>query len=35
MTVERTVAIPKGVSVDLEGNMLKIKGPKGQLERNI
>ncbi|MBP1928523.1 large subunit ribosomal protein L6 [Methanolinea mesophila] len=35
MTVERTVAIPKGVSVEIAGNMLKIKGPKGQLERNV
>ena len=35
MTAERTVAIPKGVSAELVGTTLKIKGPKGQLERNV
>ena len=35
MAAERTVAIPKGVSAELVGTTLKIKGPKGQLERNV
>jgi large subunit ribosomal protein L6 len=35
MTAERTVTIPKGVSAELVGTTLKIKGPKGQLERNV
>ena len=29
------VAIPKGVSVELEGNRLTVKGPKGSLEREF
>jgi len=35
MAAERTVAIPTGVTAEIAGNMLKIKGPKGQLERNV
>lgn len=35
MTTERTVAIPEGVNVSLEGSVLKIKGPKGDLSRDM
>ncbi len=27
------VAIPKGVQVDVQGNTVRVKGPKGQMER--
>ncbi len=32
---KKPVAIPKGVSVTSSGNVIKIKGPKGELERSI
>ena len=32
---KKPVSIPKGVSVTSTGNMVKIKGPKGELERSI
>lgn len=32
---KKPVSIPKGVSVTSTGNRIKIKGPKGELERNI
>lgn len=35
MSVKRTVTIPAGVSVSKEGSILKIKGQKGQLERDM
>ncbi|MDD1710494.1 MAG: 50S ribosomal protein L6 [Methanoregulaceae archaeon] len=35
MAVVRKVSIPEGVKVELEGTLLKVKGPKGQLERSV
>ncbi|MDD1724713.1 MAG: 50S ribosomal protein L6 [Methanospirillum sp.] len=35
MTVERTVTIPAGVSVSLDNAVLKVKGPKGELQRDM
>jgi large subunit ribosomal protein L6 len=35
MSTERRVTIPAGVHAEIEGVTLKIKGQKGQLERNI
>ena len=32
---KKPVSIPKGVSVTSSGNTVKIKGPKGELERSI
>ncbi|MDY0291313.1 MAG: 50S ribosomal protein L6 [Desulfuromonadaceae bacterium] len=32
---KRPVTIPAGVKVDLTSEMIKVKGPKGSLERNI
>ena len=32
---KKPVSIPKGVSVTSTGNIIKIKGPKGELERSI
>jgi large subunit ribosomal protein L6 len=32
---KRPVAIPAGVKVDLTSDMIKVKGPKGSLERKI
>jgi large subunit ribosomal protein L6 len=29
------VAVPKGVTVTIEGNTIKVKGPKGELQRTI
>jgi len=29
------VAVPKGVTVTIDGNTIKVKGPKGELERKI
>lgn len=29
------VAVPKGVTVSIDGNTIKVKGPKGELERKI
>jgi len=33
--IERTIAIPGGVSISKEGNTVKVKGPKGELSRNF
>ncbi|NLV25933.1 MAG: 50S ribosomal protein L6 [Methanomicrobiales archaeon] len=35
MIVERTVSIPAGVTVALDGTVLKVKGPKGDLMRDM
>ena len=35
MATERKVTIPPGVTAELAGTVLKVKGPKGQLERSI
>ena len=35
MAAVRKVTIPDGVKVELEGTVLKVRGPKGQLERNV
>ena len=32
---KKPVEIPKGVTVNLEGQLIKVKGPKGELHRNI
>lgn len=32
---KKPVAIPKGVTVTSDGSIIKIKGPKGELERSI
>lgn len=32
---KKPVAIPKGVTVNLEGQVIKVKGPKGELHRTI
>jgi large subunit ribosomal protein L6 len=29
------IVVPKGVTVTLEGNMVRVKGPKGELERTL
>jgi large subunit ribosomal protein L6 len=35
MAAVRKVTIPEGVKVELVGSVLKVKGPKGQLERTV
>jgi len=35
MTAVRKVRIPDGVKVQVDGTLLKVSGPKGQIERNI
>ena len=35
MTAVRKVKIPDGVKVSLDGSQLNVKGPKGQLSRNM
>jgi len=35
MATERRVVIPPGVTIELDGPVMKVKGPKGALERNI
>jgi len=35
MTVERTVSIPAGVTITLADSVLKVKGPKGELQRDM
>jgi len=35
MTVEKTVTVPEGVTVTMDGSVLKVKGPKGELERDM
>ena len=32
---KKPIEIPKGVTVNLEGHLIKVKGPKGELQRNI
>jgi len=32
---KKPVSIPKGVTVTAEGNVLKVKGPKGELQKNV
>jgi large subunit ribosomal protein L6 len=32
---KKPVEIPKGVTVSLDGQMVRVKGPKGELHRNI
>jgi len=32
---KKPIEIPKGVTVNLEGQLIKVKGPKGELHRNI
>jgi len=33
--IESTIAIPEGVNVTMDGNVLLVKGPKGELSRNF
>ncbi|MDR0309667.1 MAG: 50S ribosomal protein L6 [Candidatus Methanoplasma sp.] len=33
--IESTIAIPDGVSVSIDGNTVKVKGPRGELSRNF
>ena len=33
--IESTIAIPSGVTVSQDGNVVKVKGPKGELSRNF
>lgn len=33
--IERSIAIPDGVTVTLDGTTLKVKGPRGELSRNF
>ncbi|NLL11270.1 MAG: 50S ribosomal protein L6 [Methanomicrobiales archaeon] len=35
MTVERVVSVPSGVSVTMDGTVLNVKGPKGDLQRDM
>lgn len=35
MAVEKVVSIPEGVSVAMDGTVLKVKGPKGDLQRDM
>lgn len=35
MAVERIVSIPAGVSVTMDGSVLNVKGPKGDLKRDM
>lgn len=32
---KQPIALPTGVTVTVEGNLVKVKGPKGQLERQV
>jgi large subunit ribosomal protein L6 len=32
---KKPVEIPKGVTISLEGRLIKVKGPKGELHRTI
>lgn len=34
-TGRKPIAVPQGVEIKCEGNLITVKGPKGQLERNI
>ncbi len=33
--IESTIAIPGGVTVNMDGNVMTVKGPKGELSRNF
>lgn len=33
--LKQTITIPEGVSLDLSGSILKVKGPLGELERDL
>ena len=33
--IESTIAIPGGVSVSMDGSIMKVKGPKGEISRNF
>jgi len=33
--IERTIAIPGGVSITMNGNTVSVKGPRGELSRNF
>jgi large subunit ribosomal protein L6 len=35
MAIEKRVTIPDGVQLKLDGSVLKVKGPNGELERNL
>jgi len=35
MTVEKTVTVPEGVNVTMDGSVLKVRGPKGDLKRDM
>jgi len=35
MAIERTVTIPSGVKLEIDGPILRVSGPKGQLERSF
>jgi large subunit ribosomal protein L6 len=32
---KRPIPLPKGVTVTVEGNTVKVKGPKGELQRTL
>jgi large subunit ribosomal protein L6 len=32
---KKSIPLPKGVTVTVEGNVVKVKGPKGELERTV
>lgn len=32
---KKTIEVPKGVEIKLEGNLIRVKGPKGELSREI
>jgi len=32
---KKAIAIPSGVNVDIQGNLVKVKGPKGELSRTF
>ena len=32
---KRSIPVPKGVTVTVEGNVVKVKGPKGELQRTV
>jgi large subunit ribosomal protein L6 len=32
---KKPIPVPKGVTVTLEGNLVRVKGPKGELERTL
>jgi large subunit ribosomal protein L6 len=35
MATERRVTIPEGVQIKMDGSVLKVKGPKGELKKNL